>query len=169
MKGQTMKYATLIAVMILTLCLPVLADSQNYTTLPTLPSLTSPQPPASTYRQRLDSLFQSPTPRPSAIPSYTDIMRRNNRALSRPLTPFQQKLKERLPSLYQPVPTPSYRTAPTRYPDWRDYTKDFGMPEWLRDDLDRGNRAIERNFYLSTGCHKYNKACLNELLSLGGD
>ena len=33
-------------------------------------------------------------------------------------------------------------------------------------ELERGNRNAARNRILSTGCHRYNRACLNELLSL---
>jgi hypothetical protein len=40
-------------------------------------------------------------------------------------------------------------------------------PESAVRDLERGNRVMERNRITITGCHRYNRACLNELRSLG--
>ncbi len=77
-----------------------------------------------------------------------------------------------IPSYTPPPPSyqvlmPSYRTQPPQRPpvDWRDYTRDFHMPEWKVREIERGNRAIERNYWAN--CAKYNRFCSNMLESLG--
>ena len=82
------------------------------------------------------------------------------------------------PTTYRPVPrqeslVPTYQAPnyqlPQRQPqvDWRDFTRDFHMPEHHQRDLERGDRLGQRYRITIPGCHRYNRACLNELRSLG--
>lgn len=74
---------------------------------------------------------------------------------------------------YQPRYTrpaiPTYR-APTATPqqpsvDWRDFTRDFAMPEPFKRDMHRNQRNSERDYW--AGCAQYNRYCANMLNSLG--
>ena len=98
---------------------------------------------AQSYRQRMDRLFNNPIP---SVPTLGDIMQRRRQR--------EQNLLN-----YRPSPRP-------RYLDPRDYTRDFHRPEWDAE-TERRSRILDRNYYMITGCHMYNRACLNELRSLG--
>ena len=89
-----------------------------------------------------------------------------------PLAPtYQDDFRINPPTLRMPTfqpAVPQYQPAPQL--DWRDlvekHSREFHMPEHHQRDLERGNRALERNHW--AGCAKYNRFCANMLRSLGG-
>ncbi len=108
--------------------------------LGSLPTLNSParQSGVQTLEQRLHALRQQQIQRQQAL---------------------QNALREMRQRAQQHNPSDPYGTQP--------YTRGFRMPEWKVKELERGNRALDKNYYFQTGCHKYSRACLNELKSLG--
>ena len=72
---------------------------------------------------------------------------------------------------YDPLPTYQWQPAPRQSEDWRQILERSLAPLRMSDhhtrDLERGNRAIQRNRITITACHTYSRRCLNELLSPG--
>lgn len=58
--------------------------------------------------------------------------------------------------------------APQRQPriDINSFLRDLQAPQWRQQEIQRGNRIMQRNAITIPACHKYSRACLNRLLSL---
>ena len=165
-----MKYL-LAVVLFLSMCSIAVAQSVPYTTLPgqfyqpqqypqpsyqqpavprgrrsPLGSLSNPHPSGNYNQQVLQSLERQRRQRQAELARQREIIERQMRQQANqhnPSDPYGVK-----PHIDGLLGTPQQRRM------WNE--------QWRRqDDIER------RNYILQTGCHKYSRACLNELKSLG--